>query len=326
MPHGGATPRGVGASLFDRPRHLFACFIVVSTVALIFVGGLVTTLEAGLSVPDWPLSYGMLMPPMVGNVFFEHGHRMVASLVGFFVLVLAVWTARAETQRGVRRLAWGALAAVVAQGLLGGLTVRLLLPPAISIAHACLAQAFLCIVVALACVTSRGWPSAEAADDTHGIRRVAALCAGLTFAQLFVGAVMRHLGAGLAIPDFPLAQGRLVPVLDSLPVAVHFGHRVLALVVTACVVGLFVLCRRSGDRRFTGFATFALILVVAQLSLGAWTVLSARSVVPTTAHVATGAALLATVWALTLRAFRHLRPAADLATSSSRVATPAGAL
>src|SRR3954463_7376665 len=135
----------------------YAKFVAAATLFLIFAGAMVTSTGSGLSVPDWPLSYGMIMPPMVGGVFFEHGHRMVASAVGFLTLVLAIWTARAEPRKGVRWLAWGALAAVVAQGVLGGLTVIFLLPTPISVTHACLAQTFLCLTIALAYATSLEW-------------------------------------------------------------------------------------------------------------------------------------------------------------------------
>src|SRR5262245_42148223 len=141
--------------MYDAWRHRFARLTVGATLMLVFAGGLVTSTGSGLSVPDWPLSYGMLMPPMVGGVRFEHSHRMVATSVGFLTLVLAIWTARREPRRGVRSLAWGALAAVVAQGVLGGLTVIFLLPTPISVSHACLAQTFFCIVIALAYATSR---------------------------------------------------------------------------------------------------------------------------------------------------------------------------
>src|SRR5688500_11195615 len=159
---------------FDAWRHRFAVATVAATLALIFVGGLVTSTGSGLSVPDWPLSYGMVMPPMVGGVFYEHGHRMVASAVGFLTLVLAVWTARAEPRPRVRRLAWVAFATVIAQGVLGGLTVIFLLPTPISVTHACLAQAFFCITIALAYLTSReGLAAGATRDDAAGVRGAA---------------------------------------------------------------------------------------------------------------------------------------------------------
>src|SRR5204863_1592087 len=117
-----AGPRlpGVGPiSLRPAPRrHLLACVLVGATLALIFVGALVTSTGSGLSVPDWPLSYGRLMPPMVGGIFYEHGHRMVATTVGLLTVILAVWLGRREPRAWVRRLGYGALAAVVAQGVL----------------------------------------------------------------------------------------------------------------------------------------------------------------------------------------------------------------
>ena len=289
-------------------RHRFAALTAASTLVLIYMGGLVTTTGSGLAVPDWPLSYGMLMPPMVGGVRYEHGHRMAASAVGLLTLVLAIWTARSEPRRGVRNLAWIALAAVVAQGLLGGLTVLFLLPTPVSVAHACLAQTFLCLTIALTYATSREWTAAAPQSDTAGLRGAAALATGIVFIQLLLGALMRHLGAGLAIPDFPLSLGRVVPPLDTAPVAVHFAHRLGALLVLGSVAWLFVRARRSRDARFRPLAALALGLAVIQIGLGALTVLSEKAVVPTTSHVAVGAAILGLCFFLALRARRLLHP------------------
>jgi heme a synthase len=289
----------------DAPwRHRLALLTLVATLALIFIGGLVTSTGSGLSVPDWPLSYGMLMPPMVGGVFYEHGHRMAASAVGFLTLVLAVWTWRGEPRLGVRRLAWGALAAVVAQGVLGGLTVIYLLPTPISVTHACLAQTFFCMVIALAYSTSTEWHSASPMVDSMGLRGAAQLATGVVFFQLFLGAVMRHTGAGLAIPDFPLAFGRLFPPFADTAVVIHFAHRAGALLVTAAIVNLFVRAWRSGDSRFVRPSALVLALTLVQITLGAATVLMAKAVAPTTAHVATGAAILGICFFIALRALR----------------------
>jgi cytochrome c oxidase assembly protein subunit 15 len=297
-----------------------------ATLALIFIGGLVTSTGSGLAVPDWPLSYGMLMPPMVGGVFYEHGHRMAATLVGFLTLVLAIWTARREPRAGVRLLAWSALAAVVAQGLLGGITVLFLLPTPVSVLHACLAQTFFCITVALAYVTSREWIDAPPpAEDASGLRGAGAAATAAVFAQLLLGALMRHTEAGLAIPDFPLAFGRLIPPLDAAPVALHFAHRVWALVVVAAIAYAARQAWRSRDRRFRGPALVLLVLVAAQIALGAATVLSAKAVLPTTAHVATGAAILGVSWFLTLRARRHLRRPQTMAVLAAPLAGAAPA-
>jgi cytochrome c oxidase assembly protein subunit 15 len=287
----------------SRPRglHAFAVGVAGATLLLVFAGGLVTSTESGLSVPDWPTTYGQNMftfpvSKWVGGIRYEHVHRLIASCVGLLTVVLAIWLSRREPRRWVRRLGYVALGAVVAQGLLGGLTVLLLLPPAVSVAHACLAQTFFCIVVTIAVVTSPRWsPSAGSLRESLAaspVGRSAALTAGAVFLQLLVGAVMRHTKAGLAIPDFPLALGRVVPPLTSFPVAIHFLHRVGALVVAA-LVGVSALrslrSPRTGVRRAgIGLA----MLVVVQIGLGAATVLTKKSVLLTTAHVAAGALLL----------------------------------
>jgi heme a synthase len=257
----------------------------------------VTSTESGLSVPDWPLSYGRLMPPMVGGVRYEHGHRMVATTVGILTIVLAVWLSRREPRRSVRRLGWIALGAVVAQGILGGLTVRYLLPTPISVAHACLAQTFFCLTVVLAVVTSPRW---ERGVGSEPVTRFAIATASAVFVQLLIGAVMRHNKAGLAIPDFPLSLGRVIPPLDSFPVAIAFAHRAWAFVVAALVFATLAAAVRSGrpGLRRTAIALGAIVL--AQIALGAATVLSRRGVAITTAHVATGALLLGTAVALAI--------------------------
>src|SRR5205085_1596783 len=125
-------------------RH-FTKFVAAATLFLIFAGAMVTSTGSGLAVPDWPLSYGMLMPPMIAGILFEHGHRLIAATVGLLVVLQAIWLQLREPKRFVRILGWTSLGAVLAQGLLGGLTVLFLLPHAVSIAHAGLAEIFLCI-------------------------------------------------------------------------------------------------------------------------------------------------------------------------------------
>lgn len=291
-----------------------------ATLALIFVGGLVTSTGSGLAVPDWPLSYGMLMPPMVGGVLYEHSHRLAAATVGVLTLALALWTARRESRRWVRRLAWLALAAVVAQGLLGGLTVLLLLPTAVSVSHACLAQTFLCLLVWLAYASSGEWLAARPSlTDRVGLRAAAAQASAVVFAQLVAGALMRHMGAGLAIPDFPLAFGRLLPPAWNVPVAVHFGHRLGAILVLAALLRVAVRSWRVGEPRLRRLANALLGLGLLQAALGAATVWSGKAVLPTTTHVASGAAVLAGAWLLTLRAHRLLKPAPARLASAPRL-------
>ena len=129
----------------DSPwLHRFATLVAVCTLLLIFIGGLVTSTGSGLAVPDWPLSYGQVFPEMVGGVAYEHGHRMAAATVGLLTVVLALWLWNREPRKWVQRLGVGALITVVCQGILGGITVLFLLPTAVSVSHAALAQIFLC--------------------------------------------------------------------------------------------------------------------------------------------------------------------------------------
>jgi cytochrome c oxidase assembly protein subunit 15 len=289
--------------------HRFAVATAIATLFLIFAGGLVTSTEAGLSVPDWPLSYGRLMPPMVGGVFYEHGHRMIATSVGVLTVILAVWLARREPRAWVRRLGYGALAAVVAQGVLGGLTVIFLLPTAVSVAHACLAQTFFCLIVTIAVVTSPAWRGGEPARE-NPVARIGAATVAVIFLQLLLGAVMRHTKAGLAIPDFPLALGEVVPPLSSFAVAIHFAHRVGAVAVAVFAGVSSARAFASGRPGLKKTALLLVALVGVQIALGAWTVLSRKAVPVTTAHVAAGAVVLGTALALTLASLKTGRSAA----------------
>jgi cytochrome c oxidase assembly protein subunit 15 len=310
---------------FSPGRNAFARLTAAATLVLVFAGGLVTSTGSALAVPDWPLSYGQLFPPMVGGIFYEHGHRMIAGTVALLTLALAVWTWRDEERPWVRRLAAGALGAVVLQALLGGLTVLFLLPTAISVSHACLGQAFFCLVVTLAVVTGRGWLEGARAAVPEGVRHpgpLAAVTAAAVFGQLVLGAVMRHTGAGLAIPDFPLAFGRLVPDLWSVPVLIHFLHRGGAVVVAALAATTFAVVRRSyrDDARLARPASLLLALVAVQILLGATVIWTTKSVLPTTAHVATGASILATSVVLTLRSYAFVE---SVTAEAPRAAAPA---
>jgi len=185
-----------------NPRvHRYAVFTSCCTVLLLAAGALVTSNDAGLAVPDWPTSYGTFFPPMVGGIFYEHGHRMVATFVGLVTIGLAVILWRSDARRWMRRFGLVALGAVIAQGLLGGLTVKLRLPPEVSIAHATLAQAFFCITVAIAVFTGRWWYSDVPVLEDTGTPRLAAVSFGLaavTFVQLVLGAGFRHNAVGIA--------------------------------------------------------------------------------------------------------------------------------
>jgi heme a synthase len=292
--------------------HRFATFLVACTVILILAGSLVTSHDAGLSVPDWPTSYGWNMftfPPSmwVANILYEHGHRLIASTVGFLTIVMAVWLWIAEPRRSVAWLGVAALGTVIAQGILGGLTVLFFLPPAVSTAHAGLAEIFFCLTVAIALFTSRGWIDRSEAPEDPTLRRIATATTALVYAQILVGATMRHTGAGLAIPDFPLMFGHIVPDHWDPKIAVHFAHRVGALVVTLSIIttAAYVWSQHRDRRELMRPALALLALVAAQVTLGAWTVLSRRDPWINSFHVVCGAMVLTTSLVLTLRSWRE---------------------
>src|SRR6185503_14034309 len=285
--------------------HRFAVATAGATFVLLFVGGLVTSTGSGLAVPDWPLAFGQFFPAMVGGVLFEHGHRLAASAVGLLTLVLAGWIVLWEPRPGVRLLGLAALAAVVLQGVLGGITVLYKLPLAVSVTHACLAQTFFCLTVTLALVTGPAWSAVRPRRSPAAPCVVAGLTTGAVFGQLVLGALMRHMHAGLAIPDFPLAFGRLVPPLVTPYIAVHFAHRLGALAVLVAVGSTTVhVLRHTDDPWVRRPALLAAGLVVLQVTLGALTIWSRRAVLVTTTHLVVGAVLLATCVVVTLRATR----------------------
>lgn len=345
-------PAAVMGVPHNRPLHLFAMIIGWATLGLIFVGGMVTSTDSGLSVPDWPNTYGRFMfafplSDMVGGIFYEHSHRMIASLVGMLMVILAIWLWRTEERGWVRKLGWIALAAVVAQGLLGGITVLYLLPTAVSVFHAVLAQTFFLLVIALGYVTSQEFTSSAQGErvitSAVNIRRWVTLTTGLIFLQLLLGALMRHTGAGLAYFDFPLAGGRYwsafsadlieeinrrrweleLPSVTRGQLLIHFAHRLGALGVVLAVVTTTVKIWRNRElaRSLRPMAGGMVMLLVGQIALGALTVLSLKQALITTTHVATGAALLGLSFLATLRVY-HFYP---LSQGLNRATVPAQA-
>lgn len=186
------------------PRlHAFALVTAAATLFLLFVGGLVTTTSSGDAVPDWwflPFSYGELFPEMTGGIFYEHGHRLVATAVGILTLIMAFWVYGTQHRPGLRFLVGLAVGMVVFQGTLGG--VRVLLPEyavPVAIAHALIAQAFFCVVVTLVVITSRRWLASGAPPADPAIRKLAMAAIHMCFIQILLGAILRHTGSGLVL-------------------------------------------------------------------------------------------------------------------------------
>ncbi len=298
----------VRASNYNKWLHRYTILVVITTAILIYAGGLVTTLGAGLAVPDWPLSFGSLNPaewwkkPMVRE---EHGHRLIGATVGLMTLIMTFTFCRSTQARWLKRLAAIALLTVVIQGILGGLRVteRNIVYAMI---HACVGQSFFCVLVALAWGTSRSWieyPADAVAVQTQD-RRIAIILCAVIFVQLVIGAIMRHSGAGMAIPTFPLVFGGLLPPEWTLKVGVHYAHRVGAVAVFVTAAILLTRSFRGFEfwLRFWTVVTFNLIVI--QIFLGASVIWSGRSVIPTTAHVLLGALILASSLSTVLWSYR----------------------
>ena len=291
----------------NKNLHRFALLVACATFFLIIAGALVTSHDAGLATADWPLSNGQVFPKMVGNLFWEHGHRLAATTVGLLTIALVLYLFRSEKRRWVRRLGVLALAGVIAQGLLGGLTVKLMLPLAISAAHATLAQLFFCTTVSLAVFTSRGWFQDHETLEERGtvpLRYLCLVAVGTIFLQLILGAALRH----SATWDKPLPTDLVIA---------HIGGAFAVTLVLA--VATLLVWRRHADSKFlTRPAAIAISLLALQLLLGfaAYVTRLASPNDPqplnpmvgiTVAHVACGALLFATSIVLTLRTFRVLR-------------------
>lgn len=299
----------------------FAAFTALATLGLIALGGLVTSHGAGMAVPDWPTTYGynMFLFPIsqwVGGIFYEHTHRLWASGVGFLTILLAVGFHLRADDRRLARLAWFALALVILQGVLGGLRVSLM-KDEIGIFHAALAQAFLVLVTWLAVATSRWWHAwrTDPAPIDPGLARFVTVATLAIFAQLVLGATMRHQHAGLAIPDFPLAYGRVWPSTDAaflqqinalrtdtrdfspimaFQVHLHLAHRGLGVVITALVLVAAIRLRRAaagGSLPWRLGSAWA-VAILAQILLGAATVWTNKAADVATAHVVVGAMTL----------------------------------
>jgi cytochrome c oxidase assembly protein subunit 15 len=286
----------------------FTKLVAVATLFLIFAGAMVTSTDSGLSVPDWPNTYGSFMfsfplSRMVGGIFYEHGHRLLASTVGFLCIVQALWLQLREPKKFVRRLGWLSLGAVCLQGLLGGLTVIFLLPKAISVSHAALAEIFFCLNVSIAFFTSRFYGSLSMLEKGDAPVRMAWGLTALVFLQIFAGAVMRHLGAGLAIPDFPLSFGRVIPDLATKEIVSAYVHRAGGFVVATAVIVMAVrLLRYERTHPLRGLAHLLLVVVSGQLLLGGYVIWSGKQPLITSLHVMLGASILALSVILTLSA------------------------
>jgi heme a synthase len=282
-----------------RGVHRFAVATSACTVLLLMAGALVTSNDAADSVPDWPLAYGKIVPPLVGGIRYEYTHRVLAGIVAILTLGLAVWLAIVERRRWARRLGWTALALVVAQALLGAFRVLEGHAALSATAHAILAQIFFITVVSLALFTSLWWQFDVPPLDDSASPRVTTLAAWTTaaiFVQLILGAAFRH-GA--------------------------FG--ILPHIIGAGVVGVMVVwAGRAAKKRFARVPAIRASVIWLHATFGTqillgiaayWAILASRGeaqpgltyVVLSVAHVLVGALTLAASVLLTLVCLRLLR-------------------
>lgn len=294
----------------------FAFLVFAATLLLMYAGGFTTTIGAGMVFPDWPLSNGSLNPPGWTTdeaMLAEHSHRLLGGTVGTLCIILAFWMWKKEPRKWLRHLAWIALGLVIFQGLLGGLRV-LLVNLDLAKVHGVTAQAFLCVLTAIAIGSSRWWKNFDSPEDPEGQARYQqlgmlglALCC-LTVLQLVIGAILRHRGAGMAIPYFPHAapDGSFLPLAWNWATQIHFLHRVVALVIYLGF-GYFLVRALRTDlpnplRRLilSGF-----LLLNFQIALGAGIIWSSRAPFETTLHVLNGALFLSCLWGATFTFFRH---------------------
>lgn len=292
----------------------------LGVLVLIFLGGMVTTRAAGLAVPDWPLSYGSLNPPGWWNiepVRLEHSHRLVGMLIGNLVLIAMVWSF--IRLRGTS-LPWWSVAgfcAVLAQGIMGGLRVTEV-STELAIAHGIFGQMVFSLLVCLGFTFGPRWrPDSLEPKELHAPKLLPGLLVGVVFVQLIVAATMRHHNAGLAISDFPLNNGRIIPEFTSWLVAINFTHRLLAFTILclAIVNAVFIWDGSVADKFLKRAMGAVLLVITIQICLGVATVWSIRAPVPTTLHVTNGAIVLATSVVFCLRAL-YLR---RLATAPARL-------
>lgn len=308
--------------------HYFAIFAAMWAFLVICIGGLVTSKGVGMAVPDWPTTYGynMFFFPFrlwEGGIFHEHLHRLVASGLGLWTVILAVWISSVALGRTVKVLSWGAVIAVVVQGVLGGKRVLLNsvdvlgIPGSIffGVLHATLAQVFLALLCTIALMTGGGWQRlvTQVSQPASGRSWLYRLLAGVVLLQLMVAATMRHQHSGLAIPDFPLAYGHVLPptdvatvdlinqrrvgVMDDAPVTafqiwLQMGHRCLA-VLLVVLAGFLTFGSATEARVWRSSIRWLAGLFFVQFCLGAATVWSNKAADIATAHVAVGASILA---------------------------------
>lgn len=289
--------------------HLYSILVVITTAVLIGVGGHVNSTGSGLAVPDWPLTYDQnpITYPLhkwQGGILWEHGHRLLAMVEGLLIFIEMLWifrVERADSRRWLRVFSLIAFVAVCLQGALGGITVLLGLSTIVSTLHAILAHSLMASAVAMALATSRSWITMEkrSVQVSHTLQKTMLVTVAAAFIQVLLGALVRHTYSGLAIQDFPLAFGQVFPPLPTVGIALHYFHRVGAVIVTILIFTQSIrILRHSRELPMLKFPALLLMgLVVVQVTLGAFVIWTQEHIVINTLHVFCGTGVLATAFA-----------------------------
>ncbi|MDQ8198524.1 COX15/CtaA family protein [Pelagicoccus enzymogenes] len=291
---------------------------------LLYAGGFTTTIRAGMAFLDWPLSNGSINPEgwlQDKDMAAEHSHRLLGMVMGLLSIGLCTLAHASKAAPSVRKMGNWLVVLVIVQGLLGGLRVKLdalnlnidhnLYAQSFAVAHATLAQLFLCLLVAFVISNSRSWIERNAGFPYAPDASVATfgyVACGTIVLQLIVGAIMRHAHAGLAITTFPLTpHGTLVPPVFDFAIGIHFAHRVGAVVVTIAVIAFCIrVWKDAASRRAMGKSAAGLVaLLLIQVLLGALVIWKVRNEHVTTLHMLNGAFTLALCWSMT---YRSLKP------------------
>ena len=319
---------------FHTIAKVLSKILVFSILVLIFAGALVKSHEVGLSVPDWPTTYGYQMfqfpfSDMVGGIFYEHGHRMIATIVGFMTLMLTIIVYMSNNELWLKKLTFYALGLVIVQGLFGGLTVLLFLPAYISIIHAILAQTFFVLIIFITyslSIVDKQKLNDHYAKNISNLKNPAYFVALSIYIQLIIGAIMRHTESGLAIPDFPLSGGYIIPLFNQsmiesiqsmhfdaglqfvelYQIIIHFLHRLGALIVTFSI-GYLSWRLTQLKLEFSKIHKLTLLIIcllIVQVYLGAMTIWSVKHPLITSIHVLNGAMILGISSLIIL----HVRP------------------
>lgn len=299
---------------------LFAGIGSAWVFVLVTLGALTTSIGAGMVFPDWPLSDGSINPEgWLDDLskFAEHSHRLSGMVMGFITIGMAFWLWRTEERGWLRALGWVALGLVVFQGVLGGKRVlldamavpgfQMSLGQMLRVPHGVLAQVYVCLLIGIAAACTKSWIE-RPMPVANRVRTIGLICCGLMLLQLVIATMMRHNGAGLAIRTFPHStpDGGWIPTEWDFRVALHFAHRVMALVLAVALTVFASVVRR--DRAATTAmrvgASALICLLVLQILLGMEIIRTFRKADMTTSHVVVGAAMLALTFWLTWVAHR----------------------